>query len=346
MQSALIGDFDAFVAKIGIPPTVSAGGPYTVAEGSAIPVMALGDSALTFAWDLDDDGVFETPGQSATFSAATLDGPDSRTIRVQATNGVPLSTVAETTVEVLNVAPTVGPIIAPIDPVTVNASVPVQASFSDPGLPDTHTAIWQWGDGTTSVGLVAEANGMGTTSDLHTYTSPGLYTVKTTVTDDDGGVGESVFHFIVVYDPGGGFVTGGGWIESPAGAYTLDPALTGKATFGFVAKYPHSAVTPKGQTEFHFQAAGLKFHSDSYDWLVVTGPKVQFSGSGAINNEGDYGFLLMASDGEISGTGVDRLRFKIWDKATGVVIYDNQMGAPDDADAVQGLAGGSIVVHP
>ena len=346
MQSALIGAFDAFVAKIGIPPTVSAGGPYTVAEGGSIPVTAIGDSTLTFVWDLDEDGVFETPGQSATFSAAGLDGPDSRPIRVRATNSVPLATVAETTVEVLNVAPTVGPITAPIDPVTVNTPVAAQASFSDPGLPDTHTAIWDWGDGTTSVGLVAEMNGMGTTSDLHTYTGPGLYTVKATVTDDDGGVGESVFEFIVVYDPDAGFVTGGGWIESPAGAYTPASSLTGKATFGFVAKYPHGAATPRGQTEFHFQAAGLKFHSASYQWLVVAGSKVQFSGSGAINNDGDYGFLLTASDGESDGTGVDRFRFKIWDKVTGAVIYDNQMGAPDDADAVQGLTGGSLVIHP
>ena len=29
---------------------------------------------LTYEWDLDNDGIFETPGQSATFDASTLDG--------------------------------------------------------------------------------------------------------------------------------------------------------------------------------------------------------------------------------------------------------------------------------
>ncbi len=28
---------------------------------------------------------------------------------------------------------------------------------------------------------------------------------------------------VVIYDPDGGFVTGGGWINSPAGAYSADP---------------------------------------------------------------------------------------------------------------------------
>ncbi len=41
----------------------------------------------------------------------------------------------------------------------------------------------------------------------------------------------------VVYDADAGFVTGGGWFNSPKGAYTPDTSLTGKATFGF---YPNT----------------------------------------------------------------------------------------------------------
>jgi hypothetical protein len=32
----------------------------------------------------------------------------------------------------------------------------------------------------------------------------------------------------VIYDPSGGFVTGGGWINSPLNAYAADPTLTAK----------------------------------------------------------------------------------------------------------------------
>ena len=46
-----------------------------------------------------------------------------------------------------------------------------------------------------------------------------------------------------------------------------------------------------------------------------------------------------------SGGGVDRLRLKVWDKVSGLVVYDNQRGADDAADPTTALGGGSIVIH-
>jgi hypothetical protein len=150
----------------------------------------------------------------------------------------------------------------------------------------------------------------------------------------------------VVYDPTAGFVTGGGWIDSPAGAYAGDPSLAGKATFGFVAKYQKGANIPTGQTQFQFHAAGLDFKSTSYQWLVIAGAKAQFKGWGTINGEGNYGFLLTAIDGQVkNGGGSDKFRIKIWDIATDAVIYDNQMRAGDTSDSATVLSGGSIVIR-
>src|SRR5262249_13722958 len=160
----------------------------------------------------------------------------------------------------------------------------------------------------------------------------GVYTVTLTVTDNHGASGDSVFQYVVIYDPSAGFVTGGGWITSPAGAYVANPALTGKATFGFEAKYQHGANIPTGNTQFHFDVATLDFHSTSYDWLVVGGAKAQFKGSGQINNTGNDGFLLTAIDGALAGGGPDKFRIKMWDKNTGNLIYDNQLGASDTDD--------------
>ncbi len=51
--------------------TVNAGGPYSVNEGASVVVTASANDpdgdTLTYAWDLDNDGTFETTGQSATF---------------------------------------------------------------------------------------------------------------------------------------------------------------------------------------------------------------------------------------------------------------------------------------
>ena len=87
------------------PPTVDAGGPYGVVEGGTVAVSAVGSDPdgdpLTYAWDLDGDGTFETAGQAATFSAAGLQAPTTRTITVQATDPSGLTATDSATVDVV-----------------------------------------------------------------------------------------------------------------------------------------------------------------------------------------------------------------------------------------------------
>lgn len=247
-----------------------------------------------------------------------------------------------------NVAPTLGAISVDQSLVPVNVAINASANFTDPGTSDTHTAIWDWGDSSTSTGVISESGGNCTASDSHSYGTPGVYTIRLTVTDKDGAASnESVYQFAVVYDTDGSFVTGGGWINSPAGAYAADPSLTGKANFGFVAKYKKGQSTPDGNTEFQFKAGDLNFHSSSYQWLVVAGARAQFKGEGTINGNEHYGFMLTAIDGQINGGGgVDKFRIKIWDMDNAdTIVYDNLMSGADDPDPTTALGGGSIVIH-
>jgi hypothetical protein len=347
---ARVNSFSPFVIfePVGnLPPSVNAGGPYTVDEGGSVVVTASGSDpdgdTLNYAWNLDGDDTFETSGPSVPFSAAGLDGPSSHTITAKATDSRGLSASGQATANVQNVKPTVGPISTPIDPVSVKTTISTSADFSDPGVLDTHTALWDWGDGSTSPGVVSETSGSGSVSASHIYAAAGLYTLTLTVTDKDGGSGQSILHY-VVYDPNGGFVTGGGWISSPAGAYVANPSLTGKPNFGFVTRYQKGATVPTGQTEFQFKIANLNFRGTSYQWLVVSGPKAQIKGSGTINGAGDYGFMLIASDGQINGS-ADKFRIRVVDRATGNIVYDNQMGADDTADPTTIIGGGNLVIH-
>ena len=43
--------------------------------------------ALAYAWDLDNNGTYETPGQTVAFSAASIDGPATRTVGVRVSDG-------------------------------------------------------------------------------------------------------------------------------------------------------------------------------------------------------------------------------------------------------------------
>lgn len=333
------------------PPTANAGGPYNVPEGSSVTLNGSGSdpdgAPLTYTWDLDNNGTFETGGQNPTFIA--IDGPSSQTVVLQVCDNQNACASSSAEVSVTNVAPEVGVIGAPSTPVALNTTITANTTFTDAGKLDTHTAVWNWGDGSTSAGTVSETNGSGSVSGSHAYATAGVYPLTLTVTDKDGASSNSSFQYVVVYDPSGGFVTGGGLIESPIGAYVPNPSLVGKANFGFVAKYQQGATAPIGNTQFRFQMADLGFRSTSYERLVVSGARGQFMGSGTINGSGDYGFLLTAIDGqENGGGGVDKFRIKIWDKATGNVIYDNQVGAADTsdtADPVTAIAAGSIVVH-
>jgi hypothetical protein len=171
-----------------------------------------------------------------------------------------------------------------------------------------------------------------------------VYRVTVTLADDDGGSDTEVFEYVVIYDPNGGFVTGGGWIVSPAGAYTPDPSLSGKATFGFVSKYLKGAKVPSGNTQFVFHAGDMNFHSTSYEWLVISGTKAQYKGVGTVNGQSGYGFMLTAIDGDSKAL-PDRFRIKIWRVADSQIVYDNQMGSSDVSDDATILSGGSIVIH-
>jgi hypothetical protein len=105
-------DHDPSVVRVtlNLPPTAGAGGPYTVAEGGSVGLSGSGSDPeggpLSYAWDLNNDGVFETPGQTPSFSAAALDGPSSRTVTVRVTDNGGLTATDTTTVNVTNVPPT------------------------------------------------------------------------------------------------------------------------------------------------------------------------------------------------------------------------------------------------
>lgn len=271
------------------------------------------------------------------------------------------------TVEVVNVAPTVGAISAPLDPIKVGTTISASAPFTDPGSGDTHTGNINWGDGTISPTTITNSFSPENSSDriasgTHTYTAAGVYTLVLGILDDDQqslGIPDdqprtSTFQYVVVYDPQAGFVSGSGWIDSPAGALTADPNATGRATLGFVSRYVAGSTTPKGSIRFQLRASSsynteasterLRFQSDALAWLVVSGGRAQFQGTGTANGVGGYRFIATAVDGQFSPeNSSDRFRMKIWNDQG--VLYDNELGIPDDQPITTSLRAGNIVIH-
>ena len=291
---------------------------------------------LTFHWDFS--GPSDPTSASGPTPSPTYGDDGVFDVTLTVTDPAGATDEVTTTATITNVSPTVGPITAQLESVLVGTEVTVSADFTDPGTLDTHSAEIDWDDGNVLPATVSEMGGSGSVSGMHTYTTPGVYTLEVSVTDDDGGVGTSIFEFVVVFDPSGGFVTGGGSINSAAGAYRLDLLAEGKAGFGFVSKYKKGATVPTGNTQFRFNAGDLRFQSSSYEFLVITmgGTNAQFKGRGTINGGGDFRFMLFAGDGD-----PDTFRIRIWeeDESTGTesVVYDNGFDQP--------ITHGSIVIH-
>jgi hypothetical protein len=58
--------------------------------------------------------------------------------------------------------------------------------------------------------------------------------------------------------------------------------------------------------------------------------------------------MLTAMDGDlVGGDGNDRLRMKLWDEPSGVVIYDNQTNTDDNAELGDAtvIQKGQIFIH-
>jgi hypothetical protein len=196
---------------------------------------------------------------------------------------------------------------------------------------------------------VSEIGGSGSVTDSHAYQKVGIYQLTLTVTDKDGAASQAFFANVIVYNPNGGWVTAGGWFDSPAGAYASNPSWKGKAFFDFEVKYKPGAAVPSGQVAFHLQPKGLDFRSTGFDWMIIDKKPgwlcwwifnrctsdVQIKGQGTVNGKDGYQFMIWASDDR-----PDTFRIKIWTVGAGGVenvLYDNL--------SPQKIAGGSIDVH-
>lgn len=234
--------------------------------------------------------------------------------------------------------------LTPPAPAPINTAIAIAVSISDLTTGNSPLLSYTWSrDGGTPVTV-----SFGTSAVTQTFvinitagTAADVDNICMKGTDVFGNVGPEVCVLAVWYDPTAGFVTGGGWFNSPTGAYAGDLDLTGKATFGFVSKYVKGKTLPTGNTEFQFKAGDLSFSSNSYEWLVVNqaGSNAQFKGAGTINGAGSYTFMLWATDGDrdTNPLTLDTFRIKIWDTSTGAVVYDN------GTDTV--IGGGNIMVQ-
>ena len=172
-----------FVSDTGSPPVAHAGGPYSVAEGTALALNGSGTTdpdgdITTYEWDCTNDGSYDVSSSTPTGSTCTYSDNGSYTIGLRVTDALGYQDTATSTVTVSNVAPVLGSLTGDSsgnEGATLGWNL---SGYTDAGAADTHTITWTFGD---------SASTTGTLSPTHIYDDNGSYTVTVTVTDDDGG---------------------------------------------------------------------------------------------------------------------------------------------------------------
>ena len=315
-------------------PNSTAIGTFTYATGSFTDLYPSVYSATVDYGDGTGAQALILSGNNFSLSHTYLNsGIYSVTVTVSDTVGMPASTTFLVNVTV-NTPPTVGVITVNNATAAVNTAITAFATFTDTGTSDTHTAVWNWGDTTTSAGTVSETNGSGWVTDSHTYTAPGVYTITLTVTDNNNASASSAYQYISVYDPSGSFLTGSGTF----------PSALGDLKFGVHAKYVNNSLLPKGETELDLKKGNFEFETTGYQWLVIFGNVAYLQGTGKVNDAGNYNILLTAVDGTPTGT-PDLIRIQITDPLTNNVVFDNEQGAPLYALPTTQITRGSIKIH-
>jgi predicted secreted protein len=316
--------------------------PVAICAGSNASFTVGASNATGYQWQVNTGSGFvsiangglysgvNTPTLLITAATTALNGYQYRAVASGACPTLATSDGAKLTVGNATALGSFTPVAAPV---LVGTSVTMTIGFTGDA---PATAVWHWGDGTTSNATVVGSTLTGT----HVYATQNVYAPSIAVTSC-GATATQAYQYVVVYDPSGGFITGSGWFNSPAGAYRPQPSLEGRVNFGFVSRYKKGTAVPDGNTQFQYRMGNLSFRSTAYEWLVISGAKGQFKGSGTINGTGNYGFILTAIDG---GKRPDRLRMKIWNKANNAVVYDNQFGSGDTADPTTVITGGSILI--
>ena len=113
-------------------------------------------------------------------------------------------------------------------------------------------------------------------------------------------------------------VIGAGWMNSFPNAYQPDKLLCDKLFFEFHMMDRGLMYQPVGKVTIRYPQANLTFKSNVCDWLLIENKTSTLTGTGKINNQGNFGFLLVAKDQP------DKLRIVIWDKNDGDrIVYDN-----------------------
>lgn len=298
------------------------------------------NSPVTVGWDVTDpepsSGVVQFPPDRVAATEGTVtyvSGP--------ACDAVGNCATGEITLSIDLTAPVVGDVGLSLNPLVVGSSTVLSAEIFDAtsGVDAAEYSI----DGGPA--QLMTLSGSTATETIGADLTAGVYQVDVRAQDVAGNWSNPASVILVVYDPSGGFVTGGGWIVPSGSTSDAGDALPGldsssKANFGFNVKYRNGQATvPSGHLLFQYSVGDFRLTSGDFEWLVVTNSNwAKFRGLAEIDGmDGPFPFTVDARDGNQGQA--DRFVIKIWAPGDNPDANGILYKASGDLD------GGNIKIH-
>jgi hypothetical protein len=174
-------DSNSYAPKVGVQAGAADGNEGTdghpATSGSFTDQDGNGTLAISQA---AGDGTLVDNGDGTFAWSHTTTDDASGSVTVKASDGEHTDATQTFTWTAKNVDPSVGAVALTR---TGACAVSLETKFSDPGTADTHSAVVDWGDGSTNAVTSATSPVTGS----HSYAAAGTYNVSVTITDDDGG---------------------------------------------------------------------------------------------------------------------------------------------------------------
>lgn len=271
-------EYSTTVSPTGGAPIVALDPTFHAVEGGSVQITASATDPdggeLSYAWDLDGDGSFETSGQTVTFAAGTLDGPAQYPVVVQVTDATNLASTGQTMAVIGNVAPT-----GTLEAVSATEGTPAAVTVSgpvDPSAADLSTLRYAVSCTGDSLAVATYATASPSASTNCTYPDgPSSATVRVRVIDKDGAFSEYTAPVTVAN-----------------GAPAVDITAPATANEGTTVSFSATALDPSAVD----QDAGL-----GTSWTVTRNGDPYASGGGLVANffaedDGSYVIEVTAAD--------------------------------------------------
>jgi hypothetical protein len=253
---------------------------------------------------------------------------------------------------------------------TISGSTTVAVGTKGSGysLPESGVSTFTWSITDSNGNGITSFSGQGTSAiSVNWPSTPQVYKLSVTYGGSTSCPTNTVTLYVHVFDTQAGFVTGGGWLRSPANPDYEFMETSSRAYFGLMAKYKKGEENQvQGETQllvengtFYFRGSLHKARS-----LVIAGNQAFYRGQGRVSyldkagkiktDPRTFAFLVAAADGDFGkARGEDQLRIQVWEIRSngtpGAVVYDNQAACAsdldDNAEPCQAINGGNITIH-